>query len=720
VSATSAAPHLAVVLRPETGENGRGFLRRLAEANGHRSMRLFCRALGLGGGFGPASAGHAWRRLAHAASLTDAEVGAMRWNRTGRARLEARIVVSGTPTTIGFVDPKTDRLCPACFREGGIQRDFWSFSCIVACPRHGILLASACGCGRPLLSGTYGRTSACVCGAVPGELADVAAPAAAVRVARNVAARVGAASGYACVNDLGAPFDALCAHDLMVMVRTLGVAGAMPASADPPVAAVTYYRAGKAEATLAPRVALARLQAAMEVIDGWPGSYVALIRGVEGRNAAADASTVTGAFATSIGRSLLNPALGIAGLPLGVLRDAADRYWDDHHAARRRRRNLATADPTARRLRGVFGIKELAHALGGGQGDELHRSVLRRVLAGLTDDDRVLGVEELAALVRGRTVALHRAAMASLSSEAVKDIVEGKTHAGTLNGWEHPLLIPADPALHGLRYTNRRAYDPAVVDRALARLRTVARRVERPGGLERLVSGCMGRRLRPWYTKADVLLDVLAGRLPVYAAVDAPRLGDLLVDAGDVLRLSTARVPADRPVHEGFERYDRANAALERRFGPEARMTLGEFRRLARGGLVAHRVRSVPVGSRRAPHTTWLFSVEDLVGFAERRLGADGLAQDEAAAFGRTADIGPLLVGLKGAGMSAACMAGELAGGGIKTEDGAPWGLRALRAAIRRAEGGGTAAGLLTGPAFAGGGAPPGSAFAQGEPRRRI
>ena len=130
---------------------------------------------------------------------------------------------------------------------------------------------------------------------------------------------------------------------------------------------------------------------------------------------------------------------------------------------------------------------------------------------------------------------------------------------------------------------------------------------------------------------------------------------------------------------------------------------MGEFRRLARGGLVSHRIKSMPVGSRKAPHTTWLFNVEDLVGFAERRLGAEGLSATEAATFGRTADIGPMLVELKGAGVSAVEVVGELAKRGIKMEDGAPWSVRALRATIRHAERGGMTTGLLTGPAYAAG-----------------
>jgi hypothetical protein len=475
-------PRLPIALRPKPDENGRGFLRRLAEANGHRSLYTFSQALGLGGGFGPSSDARAWGRLAQAAGLTSVEVDTMRWTRSDQGRPRAGIVVAGTPTTLGFVSAMNTRLCIACFRDTGIQRAIWSLSIFVACPGHGTLLATECTSGRPLLGTTYGRVWECSCGVAARDLVESAAPAAAVRVARNIAARVGSTSGYVCSNDQQTPFDTLCAHDYMVLVHEIGIAAATPASDDLPlVKRYPHYRAGKAEIAPTLDVALARLEAATRIIDGWPDAYETLLAEIEGRNAKTDASTIEGAFATMIGRRLLSPVRGIDGVPLAVLRQAIDRYWNDHRPTKLRQRKLATADPTARRLKALFGPRDFARALRAPQ-DELQRRILRRVFGNLSSDERALDDEGVLHLVRDRAVALHGAAMASLSSKAVKSLVEGRTYATRLSGWKHPRLIPADPVLQGLRFANRPAYDPGIVRSMLERLKVVARRVEQPGG----------------------------------------------------------------------------------------------------------------------------------------------------------------------------------------------------------------------------------------------
>jgi len=702
VSVDLEAPRLPIVLRPVAGENIHGFLRRLAEANGHRVMRTFAQALGLGDGFGPASAGRAWELLAQAVGLTSAEVGAMRWNRTGQARLEAMITVSGTQTAKSFAYPRNTRLCLACLRQTRIERDFWSFSSVIACPHHGTLLVTTCGCGRPLLPGVYGRTWECVCGAVPSDLGEIAAPTSAAKVARNLAARVGPISGYTCENDLKAPFDTTCAHDYMVLVHTLGVAAATPASEDTIVLQATgSYRLGAVEVMPPLDVALARLQAATRIIDDWPDALVALLRGVEGRNAAANASTIAGAFATSIGKMLVSPMRGADGLPLRVLHQAVDRYWDEHHAGKRRRkRNLSTSNLTAKRIHVQFNVTSLARAVGALRPTAFLGRILRRILEGLSDEDRTLGDGDLARVVCERAVALHRVAASSLSSEAARNMVEGTSGEGVLSGWEHPRLMPAYPALHGLRFRGQPAYAPEVVAAVLARLRAAARRIERPDGLSSLTFDGLRRRLQPWYNKTDVLLDVLEGRLAAYTVVDEPKLKDLLVNIGDLRRQCAARSLTSRLLDEDFASYKRINIVLEVRFGPDAQMTLNEFRRLARGGLVASRVKSTAIAGRQRPVTAWRYKVEDVAAFVERRLSVGGLPVAEAAAFGRTDDVGPLLAEMKRLGLTVAYIQGELANRGIRTENGAPWSRASIRLAIRRLEKGDTVLGLLTGSAF--------------------
>jgi len=708
------------VLRPEAGENVRGFLRRLAEANGHRGAWVFSRALGLSSSFGPESVGRIWRRLAEAAGLLETEVDAMRWSTAERMCLGSTMVVAGTRTVRGFAHPRNARLCPACLRETGILRDFWLFWCVAACPRHRTLLATACVCGRPLLPRGHGRIWECTCGVAAGDLSSAAAPASAVDVARNLAARVGAASGYSCENDLPAPFDALCAHDYMALLHTLGIAAATSVHED---ALVLHgkrpNRNGTSEVAPALGVTLARLEAAASIVHGWPDAYTSLLGQVEGRNAAADASKLAGAFATPIGRMLVHPIRGADGLRLRLLSQAFDRYLSERHGGRYRRpQRFLSNDATAKRMHKLFNSEVLARDFNGTQSTPLLRRVVRRVFARLDDRTRVRERSDLARLVRDRAIALHRAALLSMSSKAVRHAVEGTTGKKPLRGWEHPRLLPADPTLHGLRISGTPAYAPEAVEAALARLRSAARRVEWLDGLSPLTSSGLCGKLKRWYTKTDMLLDVFDGHLAVYTAVDAPRLIDLHVDAEDFRRTRSAHSPLNRLAGE-FARREGVNVVLQGRFGPAGRLTLPEFQRLARGRLVRWRAETRTRPDSKWPYKATRYNIEDVIAFVQRRLSPEGLQGAEAAAFGRAADVGPLLSALKKSGAALYRMQRELAARGVKAENGATWRSTAIARAIGRMEEGGKVFGVLTGPAFTHGLGPLGPILVPRAPRRR-
>jgi len=719
VSVASDVPRLPVVVCPEPGESVQGFVRRLAEANGHRSMTVFLGALGLGGGFGSASADRGWGKLASATGLDDDQISRMRWHVRGRNPDGSGVVVAGARTTRGFVQCTNVRLCPSCVRENGIVRDFWQFAVVRACPCHGNLLAEACNCGRPLLRRMWKHVWECACGAVPADLDEVEAPAAALRVARNMAARIGTASGYACVNDLKAPFDALCAHDLMVLVHELGIVAATPASGDVPLRTSPLekkkkqspYRMGSADATSSLAVVLARLRAAMDIMEGWPATFAAMLEDVAGRNAAADDSTIAGTFATELGGRLLRPARGIDGLPLNVLRGEVERYWNDRHATKCRGRNPSTSDPTARRLHRSFNISHLAQAVGRSQGTTRLKRIMRRTLQTLSESDRALDDAGLARLVRDRAVSLHSAVAASLSARAATNAVEGRSSDISLKGWEHPQLMPADPALHGLRFANRPAYTRGAVGSVLTRLRTVARRIERSEGLLSLTFDTLREITTRWFTKTDLLLDILDGRLIVYTTVDEPTLGDLLVNADDLRRACSDRTLANRlSGNGGFAEYRQVNAVLRGTFGSAGQLTPNEFVRLSRAGLVRCRTerKAAAVGGER--YTVCGYHMEDAAKFVSRRLGPAGLGAAEAAAFGRLDDIGPLLRALNSSGITTHRVGRELGQRGVKTEGGGVWTSKSVRRAVKRMEEGKVVLGLLSGPAFTQSVAAPGQA----------
>ncbi len=558
----SATPHLPIVLRPEPGEDIRGFLRRLAAANGHRSIWTFSQALGLTASFGPASASCQWDRLAEATDLLNAEVAAMRWRRTEPRSVKTPMVVAGAPTVRGFVHPQLIRLCPCCLREDGILRCFWLFWCAVACPRHGTLLSTACRCGRRLLPDGYGRTWECNCGAAARDLEASVAPTSAVEVARNLAARVGPPSGYSCGNSLPAPFDALCAHDYMILLHTLGLVATTPAHEDVPMPKGRRANEdGLSAAVPALDATLARLEAATAALHDWPDAYMSLLERVEARKADAGAKAAD-IFATPVGRLLVRPMRGADGAPLRILCQAFS-----HSLRKRRIRRIfwpgrrLSSDAEARRIHKLFNAATLARHLEMPNATPLNRRVLQQVIAGLDEQERTLEAEDLALVVRERATALHRAASTAMSSKAARKAVEGcdvPKDGKALYGWEHPRLLPADPVLSGLCRFVGAAYACAAIEAMLARLRSVARPVERLDGLLPLRSSTFVEVLKPWYTKTSLLLDVVEGRLPVYdATAEAPRLADLHVAADDVRRARSPYSPVwegKRPSYTGVDR----------------------------------------------------------------------------------------------------------------------------------------------------------------------
>jgi len=709
MNVASVAPRLPIVLRPGLGENARGFLRRLAEANGHRGIGVFSQAVGLSADLGPMSSDRIWSRLAIAACLTETEVGALRWGMADPARPGTTVVVAGTRTVLVFARPKCIRLCPACLRETGIWRDFWSFSCIVACPRHGTLLVTNCNCGRPLLAHDYGPIWTCTCGIVAGDLDTVVAPKSALEVARNLAARVGVASGYVCENDLSAPLDALCAHDYMVLIHTLGLAATAAAHEDAPMLQEQrLYRTGISWVVPPLDVVLARLQAAATIIRGWPDAYMSLLGEVEGRNVSTDPSKVSGAFATAIGKLLGRPMRGADGLPLRILNQAFDQYWSEHHNGRfRRRPRILANDATAKRIHALFNATILARAVGAPKGTVLMRRVVHRIFECLDDRDRDHEDGDLAHLALERGIAIYRALATSISSKAARGLVEGTAGSRALSGWEHPRLIPADPALHGLRLPGKSAYAIGVVWAILARLRVVARRVERSDGLLPLMTAGLRGNMTPYYTKTIILLDVVDGRLAVYTTVDTPRFCDLFVNGEDIRRARSARSPVNQLADTGgIGTREQVNVVLHGHFGTVGRLTGGEFLRLARGKLVRCRTEDKARASRKSPRWARRYNVSDVVDFVRRRLSVGGLSAAEAQAYGRVDDIGPVLITLKGADLVTSDIAMELATRGVKDERGAVWTPRLIVRAITRLEKGGRVLGLLTGPAFTHGAAP--------------
>ena len=381
-----ARRRLAIAPRPAVGENVHGYLRRLADANGHACLDTFLHALGFNGTVGPMSRDEAWHLLADWTDLPVLAVEGMRWRpATGAARPALSIL--GTPVTRALAHPRSMRFCPSCLGSDGIRRDLWSLACVMACPLHRCLLVDACtACGEWFDAAPNGPPLACRCGLRFDQAPTEAAPPSAVRVARNLALMVGTrasigAAGSGWTLELPPSFVGMNANDYMAHLEVLGTAATTPAEEDPMMrgTARRYANGATTEQPPIPTV-LARIEAATTIMDRWPDAFFGLLSDLQERGGGVGAKDAASAFPTLVGRSLLRPIRGVDRLPLPLVHRAVDDYWRLHGPAGHRRRNLTVGSAAALRLHHHLNATALAAAVGDRRATGLHARISRRVL----------------------------------------------------------------------------------------------------------------------------------------------------------------------------------------------------------------------------------------------------------------------------------------------------------------------------------------------------
>lgn len=618
------------------GENVRGYVRRLASGNGFRRLLPFSEAFGLAH-LGPESDEQAWERLARVTRLARGDLEPMRWRSAGPPRSGSSgslLVVLGSPIAVVFLCPTLVRFCPVCLVEDGYLRDFWCVAYVAACPKHGCLLVEECGaCRRPLGRATRSRLWSCVCGRRFVDNPAVEAPDAAVRVTRNLAAIIGPAkaaglSDGTCRSDLSPPFVGFAAQDYLAALHTLGVAATTPKEEDKPASClVPQHGHGNRHKPLALPDQVRRLEAAVGVMDRWPGAYWSLLAEVAGRNTAAGhANPAQRAFATRIGRTLLNPLRGADGLPLAALQSEMLAFCAERLGAKRRARNLSTFEPVARRILAFANLSTISRTLGVIPQNLVLRRAFQRVLGELSADEAGAPKAELAELVTERTCALYGRAIASLSSSAAASALEGFTVDRRLVGWDHPDLLPPDPHLRGVHTDRVASYAPDAVQAALDRLSALAVRVpdaERNRPLVTVAEGLRRGAIKSWYTKTDFLLDVFSGTVPVFTKVEKPRLCDLRVDSAELKRRSDALHALRAVDGTAYVSWKRANTVAAAIYGARSSLAPGDYKRLSDSGIIRCRTRNLPRADRNTDLVRRLYHLSDVVAYAKARFAQE-------------------------------------------------------------------------------------------------
>ncbi len=317
------------------GENLYGYMRRLAVENGYDRLDTFRYETGLTS-FGTTSDDERWQRFGDLTITPQADLEPLRW-RSGFG-LSGDSVVSFLGGTVRrtFISMKRMRYCPICLAHDGILRDFWALHYALACPRHAVLLVDACDeCGEAFDYRSKTAPWSCRCGRSMTSVATRPASPIAMHATMMLLPSLGTRSvfrGIAVTSQLKPPssFRNCTANDLMTVIDHVGTIAVAPAQDDP----IRPARAPKQFSVVLgadpPAMELvARAEAAMPIMNGWPEEYHVLLNELNGRREPEMKTTNRRAmmFATELGNRAIMPPRGIDGTPIAPLTEAVTSYF---------------------------------------------------------------------------------------------------------------------------------------------------------------------------------------------------------------------------------------------------------------------------------------------------------------------------------------------------------------------------------------------------------
>jgi hypothetical protein len=458
---------------PQPGETAFGFFRRFAAAMSFDSLRSFEHVAGLHE-FGPTSGDEAWARLAAITGLAAAELDPMRWSVGGGANGQD-VVIAGRRVRRRTLALQRLRICPTCLEEGGGSGEDGDVRRV---HRREWAFRHVVACSR---HGTM-LVDTCSCGhpldAVGGArrwacrcgipMFELAARSASPSQMRAACAVEGMLAGSDV--DLPPPFRHL---DLDTFVAFLDRYGrACRSGPDAPRVSRKLKPIRHVEQQEpALDVCAGDVEAAMALVEDWPRGFYRLLHDIAGRNAEGGVDVRRLAlFATDAGHAVLGPLLDIDGAPVRFV-DRRVRFWLlAEHGYRPGERHAVPLAFYERR--GSF-----------------------------QPGQRRTPPERLSAA----------AAAMMLEGEAERERMKDWVATGLLEPGEDGTFAFDD--VDGILYVLMHAAAPCERDGDHVALRTLSLR------------GAGGA-----YTRAQLLADVMEGRLHVHSDVDHPNLSHLRVD----------------------------------------------------------------------------------------------------------------------------------------------------------------------------------------------
>lgn len=545
---TYGTPRLPIMFHPTRHESLISYVRRLATSNGMKPSGLR-RLMGVRQ-LTRTNDEQNWRVLADWLGLPPESFDANRprtiQTKTSKCKFTKQLTADAH-VGLGLIS-FAPRICPKCVQANLPMPQTWSFSFYAACLTHGLRLLDACtSCGKDLKRWIAGY-EACTCGTVYGDMDPYPAPTASLLVARNLQSLCDAgdiSSEPPKLDGVSAELGRPGVHDYMSLIRTFGIA-ARPASADRPLSiGKMNYKVVSSYGNESVREAEKRIQAAEEYLCNWPRGFDDLLKSVVHRNKDARGGTaLKRAFATESGRLLAYPLPDYTGRPLSAIA-IASRAFVKRAGLGVQCRPTVSSKVEMR----IFGKVTRAdvQARSGINRYELIQRVVDHVVAMLESGDLSLSDDDLARLVSDRSVTILNKSRELVSIERAMAAIEGvgcKLSPAGIRAWLQPDLLVQDADASVLWDVPPRRIHPDNISNLLGKLATVA--VFTTDG--ELVSPTDRRfgntQLRTWYSKTDLIRDVLNGKVTAYSRVTKPLWKDLFFRPADLER-RRARVRAE-------------------------------------------------------------------------------------------------------------------------------------------------------------------------------
>ena len=343
---------------------------------------------------------------------------------------------------------------------------------------------------------------------------------------------------------------------------------------------------------------------AIEILRDWPSAFWRVLENCEDRFSDPSASAPMLRDLGSVYKILVKVTREERnGRPLPLLSEALEEYRK-RKSPGRPGATIRTTDPLASRLGRYVSVVSLSAE--NGLSYSLAKQIYRRTIAGLDQESYDAPDPVLVAEFTRRYKLLVGSQRQSVNQQDMCEILIGDRLRYRFADWHAPDLLPLDPSIQGFKKSVR--YDLAVVNDLLSRLRQRVCRVAGVHGLIQIASHAfMARFATSGYGRAEVLRDLLAGRLPYYAAVLSPRYADFHLDPAEATAILQRRYMTVRTFEARFVSWTEAQTLFIAAFGPDIDFTRAKCGELRRTGVVT----CLQHKDRRFLHREQLFAWAD-------------------------------------------------------------------------------------------------------------